>query len=101
MVAYPPGGLALAVVPAGAEVLVAGAGMGQQGVEDPHLGVAGGDVGFGLAAGADQAPVAGAFAGVGFAGGDGGLAGDGADVAVAVLAAGLALPGAGLVVQRG
>jgi len=51
--------------------------------------------------GADHALVAGAFAGAGLAGGDGGLAGDGAYIAVAVLAAGVALPGAGLAVQRG
>ena len=97
----PAGGLALVVVPAGAKVGVAHAGVGQQHVEHPHLGVAGGDAGLALAAGAGQAPVPGDFAGIGPACGDGGFAGDGADVPVAVLAAGLALPGAGLVVQRG
>ncbi len=98
--AEPPGGLALVVVPAGAEVLIPHAGAGQQLVEHAHLGVAGGDAGLGLAALAGQPPVPGAFAGTGLAGGDGGLAGDGADVPVAVLAAGLALAGAGLAVQR-
>ena len=47
---------------------------------DLQLGVAEGDLGFGFAAAAGQPPVAGAFAGLGLPGGDGGLAGDGAQI---------------------
>src|SRR5262249_58123669 len=97
----PPGLPAGVVVVVGSEVLVAGAGVGQQGVEDLQLGVAGGDAGLVLAAFADQAPVPGAFPGLGFAGGDGGLAEDGAEVPVAVLVPGAAGLLAGLIVQRG
>ena len=66
------GGLAFVVVRA--EVLVAHAGVGQQLVVDPQLGVAEGDLGFALAAAAGQLAVAGAFAGGGLAGRDGGTA---------------------------
>ena len=45
--------------------------------------------------------MAGAFAGVGLAGGDGGLAEDGGDVLVAAFVPSLAFAGAGLLVQRG
>jgi hypothetical protein len=82
----------LAFVVAGAEILVPGAGAGEQGVADLQLGVAEGDLGFGFAAAAGEPPVAGAFAGLGAAGGDGGLAGDGTQVPVALL--GLGAPGA-------
>jgi len=66
------GGLALVVVRA--EVLIPQAGAGQQLVVDLQLGVAERDHGFGLAAAAGQPPVAGALAGLGLPGGDGGLA---------------------------
>src|SRR2546430_10244986 len=56
----------------------------EQGVVDLHLGVAEGDLGFGLAAAAGQPPVAGAFAGGGLAGRDRGLAGDRGQVPVAL-----------------
>src|SRR5947209_7776575 len=95
------GVIALAFVVIGAEVLVAGSGAGWQGVEDLHLGVGGGDDGFGLAALAGDLPVPGAFAGLGFTGGDGGLAEDGGDVLVAAFVPSLAVAGAGLLVQRG
>jgi hypothetical protein len=65
-----------AFVVVGAEVLIAGAGAGQQRVVDLQLGVADGDLGFKLAAAAGQPPAAGAFAGGGAARGDGALAGD-------------------------
>ena len=68
---------------------------------DLQLGVADGDLGFGLAAPAGQPPVAGAFAGGGLAGGYGGLAGDGGQVLVAFLVPGAAGVLAGLGVQRG
>ena len=55
---------------------------------DLQLGVAEGDLGFGFAAAAGEAPVAGAFAGLGFAGGDGGLAEQAAEVPVALLGLG-------------
>jgi hypothetical protein len=70
-------------------------------VVDLQLGVADGDLGFGLAAAAGQPPVAGALAGAGLAGRDGGLAGDGGQVPVAFLGSGPAGALAGLVVQRG
>jgi hypothetical protein len=66
-----PAGAGLAFVVVRAEVSVAGAGAGQELVVDLQLGVAEGDLGFGLAAAAGQPPVAGAFAGLGFSGGDG------------------------------
>ena len=65
-------GLALVVVRA--EVLIPRAGAGQQGVVDLQLGVADRDQGFGLAAAAGDPPVAGALAGLGLPGRDGGLA---------------------------
>jgi hypothetical protein len=70
-------------------------------VVDLQLGVSDGDLGFELAALAGQPPVAGAFAGLGAAGGYGGLAEQAGQVTVALL--GLGAPGAraGLVVQRG
>ena len=71
-------GLAFVVVRA--EILIPGAGAGEQGVVDLQLGVAEGDLGFGFAAAAGEPPVAGAFAGLGAAGGDGGLAGNGTQV---------------------
>jgi hypothetical protein len=95
-------GVALALVVVSAEVLIPHAGVGQQLVVDLQLGVvADRDLGFGLAAAAGQPPVAGAFAGLGLAGRDGGLAGDGGQVPVALLGSGPAGPLAGLVVQRG
>src|SRR5579859_6936565 len=94
-------GLGAALVVVRAEVLVAHAGVGQQLVVDPELGVAEGDLGFALAAGAGELAVAGAFAGGGLAGPDGGLAGDGGQVLVAFLVPGEAGALAGLVVQRG
>jgi hypothetical protein len=54
-------------------------------VVDLQLGVADGDACFGFAAAAGQAPVAGAFAGLGLAGGDGGLAEQAAEVPVPFL----------------
>jgi hypothetical protein len=72
--------VALALVVVGAEVLVARAGVRQQRVVDLQLGVAQRDLGSGRAAAAGQPPVAGAFAGLGLAGRDGGLAGDGGQV---------------------
>jgi hypothetical protein len=68
-------------------------------VQDLELGVAEGDLGFGFAAAAGQPPVAGAFAGLGPAGGDGGLAQDAGQVPVALLGLGPAGPGAGLVID--
>src|SRR2546421_7105526 len=96
-----PADAALALVIVRAEVLMPHAGVGQQLVVDLQLGVPGGDAGLGRAASSGQPPVAGAFAGLGAAGRHGGLAGDGAQVPVALL--GLGAPGAlaGLVVQRG
>jgi hypothetical protein len=94
-------GVALAFVVVRPEVLVAGAGAGEQGVVDLQLGVAEGDLGFGLAAAAGQPPVAGAFTGGGLAGRDRGLAGDRGQVPVALLGSGLPLALAGGVVQRG
>ncbi len=79
-----PAHAGLAVVVVGAEVVVAGAGAGEQGVVDLQLGVAECDLGFGLAAAAGQPPVAGAFAGLGLPGGDGGLAEQAAEVPVAL-----------------
>src|SRR5260221_3131413 len=67
-------GAGLALVVVRAEVGVAGAGAGQQLVVDLQLGVAEGDLGFGLAAAAGQPPVAGALAGLGLSGGDAGFA---------------------------
>jgi hypothetical protein len=84
-----------------AEVLMPHAGVGQQLVQDFQLGVADGDLGFGPAEAAGQPPVAGPFAGLGTAGGDGGLAQDAGQVPVAFLGPGAALAGAGLMVQRG
>jgi hypothetical protein len=52
-------------------------------VVDLQLGVAEGDQGFGFAAAAGQAPVAGAFSGLGLARGDGGLAEQAAEIPVA------------------
>src|SRR5208282_5295727 len=95
-----PADVCLALVVVGAEVLIPHAGVGQQLVVDLQLGVAEGDLGFGLAAAAGQLAVAGAFAGGGLAGGHGGLAGDGAQVLVALLVPGAALALAGLLVQR-
>jgi hypothetical protein len=57
-------------------------------VVDVQLGVAEGDQGFGFAAAAGQAPVAGALAGLGLAGRDGGLAEQAAEVPVALLGLG-------------
>jgi hypothetical protein len=91
----------LALVVVRAEVFVSRAGVGQQLVVDLQLGVADGDLGFGFAAFAGQPPVAGAFAGLGLAGGGGGLAGDGGEVLVAFFVPGAAAALAGLVVQRG
>jgi hypothetical protein len=71
-----PADAALAFVVVRAEVLIAHAGVGQQLVVDLQLGVPGGDAGLGRAASSGQPPVAGAFAGLGAAGRDGGLAGD-------------------------
>ncbi len=67
-------GAGLAVVVVRAEVLIPHAGAGEQRVVDLQLGVAEGDLGFGLAAAAGQPPAAGAFAGLGLAGRYGGLA---------------------------
>jgi hypothetical protein len=61
-------------------------------VVDLQLGVADGDQGFGFAAAAGQPPVAGAFAGLGLAGGDGGLAEQAAEVPVALLGLSLDRP---------
>jgi hypothetical protein len=85
VVADLPAGLAAALVVVRAEVLIAHAGVGQQLVVDLQLGVADGDACFGFAAAAGQAPVAGAFAGLGLAGGDGGLAEQAAEVPVPFL----------------
>ena len=52
---------------------------------DVQLGVADRDQGFGFAAAAGQPPVAGALAGLGLPGGDGGLAEQAAEVPVAFL----------------
>ena len=76
-------GLAFVVVRAG--ILVARAGQGQELVVDLQLGVAEGDLGFGLATSSGNPPVAGAFAGLGFAGRDGGLAEQAGQVPVAFL----------------
>jgi hypothetical protein len=78
-------GAALALVVVRSEVLILQAGGGQQLVVDLQLGVAERDLGFELAAAAGQPPVAGAFAGLGAAGRDGGLAGDRGQVPVAFL----------------
>ena len=88
------GGLPLVVIRA--EILIAHARVGQQLVVDLQLGVADRDLGFGFAAFAGKAPVAGAFPGLGLAGRDGGLAGDGAQVLVAFLVPGTAGALAGL-----
>ena len=92
-------GLAFVVVRAG--ILVARAGQGQELVVDLQLGVAEGDLGFGLATSSGNPPVAGAFAGLGLAGRDGGLAGDGGQVPVALLGFRPSAAASGLVVQRG
>src|SRR5713101_5139093 len=76
-------GADLAFVAVRAEVGVARAGGGQQLVVDLQLGVAERDEGFGLAAAPGQPPVAGALAGLGLPGGDGGLAEQAAQVPVA------------------
>ena len=80
-----PADVALALVVVRAEVLIAHAGGGQQLVQDFELGVAEGDLGFGLATSSGNPPVAGAFAGLGFAGRDGGLAEQAGQVPVAFL----------------
>jgi hypothetical protein len=54
-----PADVALALVIVSAEILIPHAGVGQQLVVDLQLGVADGDLGFGLAAAAGQPPVAG------------------------------------------
>jgi len=95
MVGDLPAGTGLAFVVVRAEILIPGAGAGQQGVVDLQLGVAEGDLGFGLATAADQPPVAGALAGLGLAGCDGGLAEQAAEVPVAFLGLGLPLALAG------
>jgi hypothetical protein len=77
--------IALALVVVRAEVFIPHTGVGQQLVVDLQLGVADPDLGFGFAAAAGQPPVAGAFAGLGLAGRDGGLAGDGGQVPVALI----------------
>jgi len=77
--------VALALVVVQAEVRIAHAGVGQQLAGGLQLGVPGGDACLGRAASSGQPPVAGAFAGLGAAGRDGGLAGDGAQVPVALL----------------
>src|SRR5215831_10367933 len=94
-------GAALALVVIRAEVLIPQAGGGQQFVVDLQLGVANADLGFELAAAAGEPPVAGAFAGLGSASGDGGLAGDRGQVPVALLGFWPSGAGAGGVVQRG
>src|SRR5262249_30772224 len=92
---------ALALVVVRAEVGIAHAGVGQQLVVDLQLGVADGDLGLGFAAAAGQPAVAGALAGLGAPGRDGGLAGDRAQVPVALLGLGPPLALAGLVVEGG
>ncbi len=96
-----PAGVTLALVVVGAEVFIPGAGARQQRVVDLQLGVADGDACFGVAAAAGQPPVAGALAGGGLAGRDGGLTGDGGQVPVAFLGLGFSLALSGGVVQRG
>ena len=88
VVADLPADLGAALVVVRAEVLISRAGAGQQRVVDLQLGVADGDQGFGFAAAAGQPPVPGAFAGLGLAGGDGGLAEQAAEVPVALLGLG-------------
>jgi hypothetical protein len=83
--------VALVLVVPGAEVFIPRAGVRQQSVAGLQLGVAQGDLGFGLAAAAGQPPVAGALAGLGFPGRDGGLAGDRGQVPVALLGLGFPL----------
>ena len=78
-------GAGLAFVVVRAEVGVAGAGAGQQLVVDLQLRVADRDTCFGLAAAPGDPPVAGALAGLGLPGGDGGLAEQAAEVPVAFL----------------
>src|SRR5512142_2921408 len=90
-------GLAVLVDPAGAvagaEVVVAGGGVGEQVPDDDQGGAGDGDQGLELAAALDDPPVAFAGEGVGFAGRGGGLAEDPLQVGVAV--AGPPGPGAG------
>jgi hypothetical protein len=70
-------------------------------VVDLQLRVAKGDLGFGLATFSGNPPAAGAFAGLGSAGRDGGLAEQAGQVPVAFLGLGTAVSLAGLIVQRG
>jgi len=86
-----PAHAGLAFVAVRAEVLIPRAGGGQQRVVDLQLGVADRDTCFGLAAAPGDPPVAGALAGLGFPGGDGGLAEQAAEVPVALLGLGLCL----------
>ena len=65
---------------------------------DLRLGVADRDQGFGFAAAAGGPPVAGAFAGLGLAGRDSGLAEQAGQLPVALLGLGFPLALAGLVV---
>ena len=68
------GGVEMALVPVGAEFLVAGVGVVDQVPGDDEYRAGDGDQGFGVAAAFDDAPVAGAEEGVGAGGGVGGLA---------------------------
>ncbi len=85
MVGDLPAGAGLPFVVVRAEVRIARAGAGQEGVEDLQLGVADGNEGFCFAAAAGQPPVPGALAGLGLAGRDGGLAEQAAEVPVALV----------------
>ena len=79
------------VVVVGAEVVEAGVGVGEQVPDDDQDGAADRDDGLLLAAASGDAPVAFAEEGVGAAGGDGGLAEDPGQVAVAVAGGAVAL----------
>ena len=84
-------GVDAGVVEVGAEVVEAGVGVGEQVPDDDQDGAADRDDGLLLAAAAGDASVAFAEEGVGPAGGDGGLAEDRGQVAVAVAGGAAAL----------
>ena len=77
-------GVDAAGVVAGAEVVVAGGGVGEQVPDDDQDGAGDGDEGLELAAAVDEAPVAFAEEGVGLGGGGGGLTEDALEVGVAL-----------------
>src|SRR6266545_8296703 len=83
-------------VVAGAQVVVAGGGVGEQVPDDDQDGAGDGDQGFELAAAFDQTPVALAEEGVGLGGCGGGLAEDAFEVGVALAGGADAVLGAGL-----